>query len=118
MNVSPYHRQSGVTAMNRRDFLFTSGGGLGGIALASLLGQESLLAATPTSGVLHAPAKAKRVVQLFMAGAASHVDMWDYKPLLEKKHGEKWDPGEAVELFQSSPGSTFASPWKFKPYGK
>jgi hypothetical protein len=104
--------------MNRRDFLFCSGGGLGGIALASLLGQESLLAATPTSGVLHAPAKAKRVVQLFMAGAASHVDMWDYKPLLEKKHGEKWDPGEAVELFQSSPGSTFASPWKFKPYGK
>ena len=118
MNDSPYHRQSGVTAMNRRDFLFCSGGGLGGIALASLLGQESLLAATPTSGVLHAPAKAKRVVQLFMAGAASHVDMWDYKPLLEKKHGEKWDPGEAVELFQSSPGSTFASPWKFKPYGK
>ena len=118
MNDSPYHRTSGVTAMNRRDFLFCSGGGLGGIALASLLGQESLLAATPTSGILHAPAKAKRVVQLFMAGAASHVDMWDYKPLLEKKHGEKWDPGEAVELFQSSPGSTFASPWKFKPYGK
>ena len=118
MNNSPYHRQSGVTAMNRRDFLFCSGGGLGGIALASLLGHEQLLAATPTSGVLHAPAKAKRVVQLFMAGAASHVDMWDYKPLLEKKHGEKWDPGEAVELFQSSPGSTFASPWKFKPYGK
>ena len=53
MNDSPYHRQSSVTAMNRRDFLFCSGGGLGGIALASLLGQESLLAATPTSSVLH-----------------------------------------------------------------
>jgi len=118
MHASPYHRQAGATPMHRRDFLFASGGGLGGIALASLLGQEKLLGAPPAGGVLHAPAKAKRVVQLFMAGAASHVDMWDHKPLLEKKHGEKWDPGEAVELFQSSPGSTFASPWKFKPYGQ
>ena len=87
MNDSPYHRQSGVTAMNRRDFLFCSGGGLGGIALASLLGHEQLLAATPTSGVLHAPAKAKRVFQLVRACSASHVDMCDYKHLLEKKHG-------------------------------
>jgi len=58
------------------------------------------------------------VVQLFMAGAASHVDMWDHKPLLEKRHGEKWDPGEKVELFQDGLGATFASPWKFRPYGQ
>jgi len=53
-----------------------------------------------------------------MAGAASHVDMWDHKPLLEKRHGEKWDPGEKVELFQDGLGATFASPWKFRPYGQ
>ena len=117
METSPWHRSKPVAAISRRDFLFASGGGLGGIALAGLLGQEGLLAA-PTSGVLHRPAKVRRVVQLFMAGAASHVDMWDHKPLLEKRHGEKWDPGESVELFQSTPGSTFASPWKFRPYGK
>jgi len=54
---------------------------------------------------------------MFMAGAASHVDMFDYKPLLEKRHGEKWDVGEKVELFQSEPGSVFASPWPWKQYG-
>jgi len=120
MNTSPYHRQNVRESLSRREFLFRSGGGLGGIALASLLGSENLLgnATSPTSGVLHFPPKAKRVVQLFMAGAASHVDMWDYKPELFKRHGEKWDPGEAVELFQSAGGETFASPWKFSPYGK
>lgn len=120
MNTSPFHRQLVAEPVSRREFLFRSGGGLGGIALASLLGNERLLAgsAAPTSGVLHYPAKAKRVVQLFMAGAASHVDMWDYKPELFKRHGEKWDPGETVELFQSNLGDTFSSPWKFNPYGK
>ena len=74
--------------LTRREFLFRSGGGLGGIALAAMLGRENLLAAETsdaTGGVLHFPPKAKRVVQLFMAGAASHVDMWDHKPELARK---------------------------------
>ena len=88
--------------MSRRDFLWNFGGGLGGIALASMLGNDGLLAsAMPSSRtrVLHHPAKAKRVVQLYMSGAASQCDLWDYKPALEKRHGEKFDPGEPVELF-------------------
>jgi hypothetical protein len=98
--------------MNRRDFLWQSGGGLGGIALAAMLGQkQSSLAA-------HHRPRATRVVQMFMAGAASHVDMFDYKPLLQKQHGKPWNPGEDVELFQSSPGATFASPWKFQRFGQ
>lgn len=88
-------------------------GGFAGVALADLLARDSA-AATPT---IHRAPKAKRVVQLFMAGAASHVDTFDYKPILEKKHGEPWDPGETVELFQSQPGACFASPWKFNAYG-
>jgi hypothetical protein len=44
--------------------------------------------------------------------------MFDHKPLLEEKHGQPWDPGETVELFQSSPGACLASPWKFRPYGE
>jgi hypothetical protein len=107
--------------MTRREFLWRSGGGLGGIALAALLGQENALAASLSKGVmagkLNYPPKAKRVVQLFMAGAASHVDMFDYKPQLIKRHGQKWDAGEKVELFQSEPGSVFASPWPWKQYG-
>jgi hypothetical protein len=107
---------------SRRDFLWQSGGGLGGIALAALLGEEGLLAADPPKprpdGGLHHKPKARRVVQLFMAGAASHLDLFDHKPELLKRHGQPWDPGEKVELFQSNPGSTFASPWKWQQHGR
>ena len=88
-------------------------GSFPGLALTDLLASDGVLGAS-----LHHPPKAKRVVQLFMAGAASHVDTFDHKPLLQKKNGEPWDPGEKVELFQSTPGSCFASPWEFKPFGE
>ena len=110
--------------MNRREYLWRSGGGLGGIALAHLLGTEGLLAGESTrprpefNGGLHHPAKAKRVVQLFMSGAASQCDTFDYKPLLESRNGEKFDPGGKVELFQSTPGAVFKSPWHWKQYGE
>lgn len=101
--------------MNRRHLLSS----LPGLALADLLLRDGALAA---SGVLnaglHHPPRAKRVVQLFMAGAASHVDLWDHKPLLREKDGQPWDPGEKVELFQSTPGACFASPWSFRAHGE
>jgi hypothetical protein len=106
--------------MNRRDFLFHSGGGLGGIALAALLGEDRLLADTPKrarGGIHHAP-KAKRVVQLFMAGGASHIDLFDYKPELIKHHGKRADFGEHVEAFQNGLGPWLKPIWDFKPYGK
>ena len=102
--------------MNRRQFLWNYGGGLGGVALASLLGEAGLLADTPNG--LHHPAKAKRVVQLFMSGAASQCDSFDYKPLLLAKNGEKFDPGGKVELFQSSPGAVMKSPWDWAQHGQ
>jgi hypothetical protein len=97
---------------DRRQFLRQFGGGLGGIALASLLDADGLLAAP------HFKPKAKRVVQLFMSGAASQCDTFDYKPRLVKDHGKQWDPGEKVELFQSSPGQTMKAPWKWRRYGQ
>ena len=109
------NQQSRTTAfptsagLTRRNFLWQSGGGLGGIALSSMLAGD-VLQAEPASGVLggvlHHPPKAKRVVQLFMGGAASHLDLWDHKPMLEKHHGEKSDFGEHVEAFQNGLG-----PW-------
>jgi len=109
--------------VDRREFLWRFGGGLGGIALAHLLGTESLLAEAPPSraelnGGLHHRAKAHRVVQLFMSGAASQCDMFDYKPELIRRHGQKFDPGGKVELFQSEPGMCMKSPWDWKPYGQ
>lgn len=105
--------------MNRREFLWRSGGGLGGLALAQMLGKDGLLAAgdPKLNGGLHHPARAKRVIQLFMSGAASQVDTFDYKPELIKRHGQRFDPGGKVELFQSAPGACMKSPWNWKPSG-
>src|SRR6266550_4466939 len=109
MATNPDRSIAGWRRGSRRDFLWSSGGGLGGIALAQLLGQAGLLADAPQpsadlNGGLHHRARAKRVVQLFMAGAASQCDTFDYKPQLIQRSGEKFDPGEKVELFQSDPG--------------
>jgi hypothetical protein len=93
--------------MDRRQFLWNFGGGLGGIALAQMMAGET-----------HFPAKAKRVVQLFMSGAASQCDTFDYKPELIRRSGEKFDPGGKVELFQSSPGAVMKSPWEWKQRGQ
>jgi hypothetical protein len=109
----------------RRNFLWHAGGGLGGIALAHLLGHDGLLAADQPAGKdkpdlnggLHHKAKAKRIVQLFMSGAASQVDTFDYKPELIKRHGQPFDPGGKVELFQSTPGACMKNPWGWKQHG-
>jgi hypothetical protein len=98
--------------MNRRDFLWQLGGGLGGVALASLLGRDGLLAGP------HHPARAKRVVHLFMAGGASHIDLFDYKPELVKRHGQPSNFGEHVEAFQNGLGPWLRPVWDFKPHGQ
>ena len=102
--------------MNRRSFLWQTGGGFGGFALANLLGASK--GRPELNGGLHHRAKAKRVIQLFMSGAASQCDTFDYKPLLNSKAGQPWDPGEKVELFQSNPGVVMPSPWAWKQYGQ
>jgi hypothetical protein len=76
-----------------------------------------MLAGAEPAG-LHRPAKAKRVVQLFMSGAASQCDTFDYKPQLIARNGQKFDPGGKVELFQSSPGAIMASPWEWRQRGQ
>jgi hypothetical protein len=104
---------------DRRSFLWNCGGGLGGIALAYLLGQDRLLAQGENlNGGLHHRARARRVVQLFMSGAASQCDTFDYKPELIRRHGQPFDPGGRVELFQSNPGAVMQSPWTWRQYGQ
>lgn len=107
-----------VQPTNRRRFLEQWGGGLGSIALMHMLGRESEAARPDLGGGLHHRAKAKRVVQLFMSGAASQCDMYDYKPLLVQRNGEKFDPGGKVELFQSDPGPVMKSPWDWRQHGE
>ncbi len=110
--------------INRRTFLWHSGGGLGGIALAQLLGEQGLLADTPPrsqfNGGLHHRARARRVIQLFMNGGASQMDTFDHKPLLARKHGQKFDPGAGVrvEAVTSTPGTVLTCPFPFRRHGQ
>ena len=125
-NDSPFHRvPASPGAETRREFLWRSGGGLGGIALASLLGGEGLLASVAGAaetglrpGRPHFKPRAKRVIQMFMGGAASHLDLFDYKPELFKRDGQKSDFGEHVEAFQNGLGPWMKPVWPFKPHGQ
>ncbi len=98
--------------LSRRDFLFSIAGGFGGLALSQLLAAEG------AKGVPQHKPKAKRVVQLFMAGGASHLDLFDFKPELVKQHGKPANFGEKVEAFQDGLGPWLKPLWEFKPYGQ
>jgi len=80
--------------LNRRDWLSSFGMGLGGMALADMLGRAAAAEGTPADnagGVLggfHFPPKAKRVIYLFQSGGPSQLDLYDHKPLLVEKSGE------------------------------
>ncbi len=85
-----------AAGLTRRGFLNSFGMGLGGIALASLITPGRLLASPPPApergilnGQLHFPAKAKRVIYLFMAGGPSQIETFDYKPVLNQRHGQE-----------------------------
>jgi Protein of unknown function (DUF1501) len=110
-------------ATPRRRMLADFATGLGGVALASLFGREQLLADSPKpelNGGLHHRARVKRVIQLFMNGGASQCDLFDYKPALVKRHGQKFDPGSQrrVEASVSEPGAVMKSPFSWKQYGQ
>ena len=71
-------------------------GGLGGIALAWMLGKDNALAGVPQprselNGGLHHRAKARRIIQLFMNGGVSQCDTFDFKPALIKCDGQKFE---------------------------
>jgi hypothetical protein len=106
----------------RRELLQSLGHGFGALALSALLRNESSAAPTPDPRLptprFHHPPKAKRVVQLFMAGAASHIDLFDFKPELVKRHGQPSDFGEHVEAFQNGLGPWLKPIWDFRPHGQ
>ncbi len=107
-------------ALQTRRCMLQDTASLASVALSALLAEDSAQA-SQTPGVitaLHHPPRAKRVIQLFMAGAASHLDLWDHKPELDRRHGEKSDFGEHVEAFQDGLGPWMKSPFAFQRYGQ
>ena len=109
--------------LSRRAMLTTAAGGFGSVALLDLLGKTALLADVPRpelNGGLHHPAKVRRVIQLFMNGGASQMDLFDYKPILFQKGGEKFDPGDGqrVEAATSAPGNILKPPFGLQQHGE
>ena len=100
---------------NRRHLLGQMTTGLTGVALSRLFANE--LSAAPLNQPHFGP-RAKQVLQIFCPGAASHMDLWDHKPMLEKFHGTPM-PGAEVEVtFQGKNGNLMKSPWPFAPAGQ
>src|SRR5262245_43496053 len=109
--------------LNRRDFLRKAGAGFGLLALTDLLQKERLFA-TPSEAdrsldpmapqLSLYPAKAKSIIWLFMEGGPSSVDLFDPKPELTKRDGQKM----AIDVFNGNPGPLMKSPYSFKQYGQ
>lgn len=104
----------------RRDVLNDVTTGLAGVGLLHLLQGNSNAedAWQPGRGQTHHPAKAKRVLQIFCPGAASHMDLWEHKPSLEKYHGKPLPGEENMVSFQGKNGNLMKSPWPFVQSGE
>lgn len=120
---------AGRWLLNRRDFLRYGGTGLSGVALLSLLARQQLLAKTPirpswSPAQPYAPRpphfqpRAKNILVIFCSGAMSHVDVWDYKPELIKRHGQPMPGADKLITFQGENGSLVKPLWEFKPRGR
>ncbi|MDB6171948.1 MAG: hypothetical protein JWL59_1259 [Chthoniobacteraceae bacterium] len=110
------------TDPSRRQFLWQLGGGLGGVALTSMLSRDGLLAAEPVNPLAakppHFAPKAKAVIQIFCPGGLSHVDTWDYKPELERQHGQPFDAELGKQTFAGVAGNYAKSFWPFRQHGE
>jgi hypothetical protein len=110
--------------LTRREFLCRCGMGMGALALTNLMSQIGFLSPAQAADSLNPlspkkpqfPAKAKRVIHLFMNGGPSHVDTFDPKPSLTKYHGKPL-PYENFRTERKT-GAAFGSPFKFNKYGQ
>ena len=104
--------------MSRRQMLQTASCGFGGLAFSALAAEasakeyQSPLAPKPP----HFKPQAKRVVFLCMRGGPSHVDTFDYKPMLKDLAGKS--PGEVAGLNNQKGRKLLPSPWEFKKHGE
>jgi hypothetical protein len=108
--------------LSRREALRAAACGFGHVALAGLLASPTAAALAPQANPMlprapHFPARAKRVIFLFMHGGVSQVDSFDPKPTLARLNGQPLPI--AKPKFEFAPtGNLLASPWKFSKYGR
>ena len=111
------------TAFSRRQLLNRFGMGLGGLALADMLDTDTTAHSRVMERLHHVPS-VKRVIFLFQSGAPSQMDLFDYKPLLNKKHGTQLPAeirkGQRLTSMTGSQSSfpLVGSPFKFQQHGE
>jgi len=103
--------------LSKRQLLQHSASGFGLLALHDLLQAEPITANPLAAKKPHFPARAKRVIFLFMKGGPSHVDTFDPKPLLDRDHGKPL-PFALPRVTFAKTTTLLKSPWKFKRYGE
>src|SRR3954464_4943195 len=110
MNIRPFITKTPrLSEMSRRSMLRAAGCGFGFMGLQSLLADTNASTEDPLAPKApHFPAKAKRVIFLFMTGGVCHVDTFDPKPFLTANHGKERKPKDFYK----------GSDWKFQKYGK
>ncbi|MFZ9855751.1 MAG: DUF1501 domain-containing protein [Limisphaerales bacterium] len=111
-----------VPILSRRQMLLRSGVGFGHLALLGMLASPGRVRANPLQSPLAPqpppfPGRAKRVIFLFMHGGPSHVDTFDYKPLLIRDSGKPL-PFEKPRIQFAKTSNLRRSPWEFRPYGQ
>ena len=102
----------------RRRFLHRVGGGFGAAALAAILNDTETAASPLSAKTPHHRATAKSVIQIFCPGGLSHVDTWDYRPELDKRQGQPFDPDGKLQFFASKPGPCQGSYFPFRQHGQ
>src|ERR1043166_850378 len=124
-----------ILTLTRRDFLVNTARGIGGVALASLLEADGLLAAEGahqtsshsegppvTPRAAHFPARARACIFLYMEGGVSQVDLFDPKPRLKELEGQKMPDSLTRNVrfafLQKDTAKLMASPHPFRRYGQ
>src|SRR3977135_4132436 len=118
---SHLYRGDDPRLITRRWFFQQCGVGLGAIALGQLFRESGWAASALAAKQPHFTPKAKRVIFLFMAGAPSHLELFDYKPALEKWNG-KPPPEDLVKGYRAAfinPNAALLGPkYKFAKHGQ
>jgi hypothetical protein len=121
MNTHPVDQY--LRTLTRRQLFQRMGLGVGGFALANLLNND--LSAAPQNPFSHFAPKAKNVIYFHLVGAPSHLDLFDYKPELQKRNGElcpkEMFEGKQLAFIRSRPtllGTSQDSKFEFKKCGK
>ena len=112
--MTPFH--STLTELTRRAFLGRSAGGLGSLALASLLAGSRTARAETGSPMMRTTAKS--VICLFQHGGPSQMDLFDPKPALQKFHGKPYPAGPLETHFDKQQGNVLGSPYRFRNCGE